>query len=77
MGTIVGFLKDDNVFEPGDIAAMSHALDDVCATLKLGGNAVAKEIVAIRIIDLARGGARDPIELRDRVLAEAKEHVTL
>jgi hypothetical protein len=38
MGTIIPFLRDDlrdSVFEPHDIKAMSLALDDVSAVLKL------------------------------------------
>ena len=45
---------------------MSIALDDVCKALKLDGNVKAKEIVAIRIIELARRGERSP---RDYVIA--------
>jgi hypothetical protein len=75
MGTIIPFLRDgvdlrDSVFEPHDITAMSRALDDVCEVLKLRDNS-AKEVIAGRIIDLARGGERSPTRLRDRVLHEA------
>jgi len=70
MGTIVPFLKDA-VFEPGDIQAMSMALNDVCNELKVAGDGSAKEIIAIRIIELATRGERNRIKLRDRLLAEA------
>jgi len=50
---------------------MSIALDDICKTLSLDGEAAAKEIVAVRIIELARRGERSPAKLRDRVLHEA------
>lgn len=70
MGTITPFLKDA-VFEPQDVRAMSTALDEVCLALKLNGDATAREIVAIRIVELARRGERDPAKLRDRLLAEA------
>ena len=72
MGTIRPFLRDDPVFGPEDIVAMSKALDDVCRALGLDGDANAKEVVATRIIELARHGPRQPNLLRDRVLAEAK-----
>jgi hypothetical protein len=76
MGTIVPFLPEgaslrDSVFEPHDIKAMSMALDDVCAALKLRDDSSAKEVIAARIIDLARRGERSPTRLRDRVLREA------
>src|SRR2546429_7717255 len=75
MGTIIPFLRDrvlrDSVFEPHDIQAMSRALDDVCEVLKLRDDTSAKEVIAARIIDLARRGERSPTRLRDRVLHEA------
>ena len=76
MGTIIPFLGDgaalrDSVFDPQDIKAMSMALDDVCRTLNLRDNSSAKEVIAARIIDLARRGERSPTRLRDRVLHEA------
>ena len=62
---------DAAVFEPDDIKAMSIAFDDVCEALKLDGNVKAKEVVAIRIIELARRGEHSPTKLRDQVLHEA------
>jgi hypothetical protein len=50
---------------------MSIALDYVCKVLRLDGDTAAKETVAIRIIELARRGERDPTKLGDRVVAEA------
>ena len=69
MATILPFMRDA-VFEPKDIKAMSMALDDVCTTLNLR-DGHAREIIAERIITLARGGERSPTILRDRVLKEA------
>ena len=74
MGTIIPFLRDDlrdSVFEPHDINAMSRALDNVCAALNLKDDSAAREVIAARIIDLARCGERSPTRLRDRVLHEA------
>jgi hypothetical protein len=65
------YLDGDGTFGPTDIQAMSMALEDVCAALKLNGNAKATETVAVRIIELARRGERSPTKLRDRVLGEA------
>jgi hypothetical protein len=70
MGAIVPFLNDA-VFEPGDIQAMSMALEDVCKELKIDHDGSAIEIIATRIIELARRGERSPTKLRDRLLAEA------
>jgi hypothetical protein len=72
MPTILPFVPDDeNVFDPKDLAAMSMALDEVCKTLNLDGDSSARETVAVRIIELARGGERSATRLRDRVLHEA------
>ena len=70
MAAIIPFLRVDS-FEPDDIAAMSMALDDVCRELKIDGDAGEREVVAVRIIELAGRGERSPTKLRDRVLAEA------
>jgi hypothetical protein len=68
----IGSSRPDNaVFDPNDINAMSMALDDVSKVLKLDGNAKAKEILAMRIIELARRGERSPKKLRDLLLQEA------
>ena len=71
MGTISPFLEGQPAFDPTDIQAMSMALDDVSAALSLDGDVKATEIVAARIIELARRGERSPTKLRDRLLAEA------
>jgi hypothetical protein len=66
------FLEDEGaVFGPDQIKAMSTALDEVCEHLKLNGNKNAKEIIAIRIIELAKRGERSPTHLRDQLLREA------
>jgi|HubBroStandDraft_3_1064219.scaffolds.fasta_scaffold408872_1 hypothetical protein len=70
MGTILPFLRrDENVFDPNDIAAMSTALNDVCSMLDLP-DGPARKVMALRIIDLARTGERNPVRLRERVLRE-------
>jgi hypothetical protein len=75
MATIVPFLRSDfyrdSVFEPHDIKAMSIALDDVCKVMNLQDDSPGQEVIAARIIDLARRGERSPTRLRDRVLHEA------
>jgi hypothetical protein len=50
---IVPFLG--GAFDQDDIKAMSMALDDVCKTLNLTGGAnAARQVIAERIIELAR-----------------------
>ena len=72
MATILPFLKDQSVFEPELTHAMSIALDEVCHALKLSDTAVReRETVALRIIEWARRGERDPARLRERVLRDA------
>jgi hypothetical protein len=70
MATILPFVKD-GVFDDKDITAMSMALDDVCKILNLRDDNSAKEVIASRIVDLARAGERSSTRLRDRVLHEA------
>jgi len=72
MATILPFLHaSENVFDPKDVTAMSMALDDVCSALALRGDSDARQVMAERIIELARKGERRPRRLRDRVLHEA------
>src|SRR4051812_38195307 len=69
MATILPFIGGA-VFDPKDIQAMSMALDDVCTSLNIH-EGPAREVLAERIITLARSGERSPTILRDRVLREA------
>jgi hypothetical protein len=63
------FLREGGVFEPDDIKAMSMAFEDVCNSLDLR-DPMSREVMALRIIELARQGERSPTRLRDRALAE-------
>jgi hypothetical protein len=69
MATIIAFAKDDGVFNPKDLRAMSMALDDVCKSLNLRGGPQ-RDTIAERIVSLARKGIRSPMVLRDIVLEE-------
>jgi hypothetical protein len=72
MATILPFIRGrDGVFDPEDLIAMSMALDDICEELNLRDNGAAREVIAVRIIDLAKTGKCSPTRLRDRVLYEA------
>jgi hypothetical protein len=70
MTTIIPILQGD-AFGPEALQAMSTALEEVCRVLKLDHDQGAREVMAVRIIELARSGERDPERLRDRVLREA------
>ena len=61
----------EHAFGPETTAAMATALEQVCAVLGINGDATAREVIAERIIELARRGEHDATKLRDRVLEEA------
>ena len=71
MADILPFLSGTAVFEPEMTGAMSTAFEDVCRVLKVNGNIRERQVIASRIIELARRGERDPARLRDIVLQEA------
>jgi hypothetical protein len=50
---------------------MSRALEEARKMLHIDGQAHDREVIAARIIDLARNGLVDATALRNRVLAEA------
>jgi len=70
MATILPSSQDD-AFDPDALRAMSIALEEVCRTLQVDGDQRAREVMAVRIVELARRGERDPQRLSDRVLREA------
>ncbi len=66
------YLQSRSAFDPEAISAMSKALEESCAALKINGQTKDRQIIAARIIDLARNGVIDPTALRDRVVAKTK-----
>jgi hypothetical protein len=67
------YIEDAAAFEPDAIRAMGSALSDVCNALDiLAADAHGREVIAIRIIELANRGLHDVDALRDRVLREAR-----
>ncbi len=74
MVAILPFLKGESgAFEPEAIHAMSRAFDEVCRALAVAEvNKRERDVIATRIIDLARRGETDADRLRDRVLREAR-----
>jgi hypothetical protein len=66
-------LTDKTAFGPAAIEAMSKAFEEACIALQVyAGDEKGREIIATRIIDLARNGLIDPTALRDRIIAEAR-----
>ena len=59
-------------FRPDQIGAMHKAFKQVCTRLRLTGAKALPvvDLVAIRIVELAREGEFDPDKLTERVVAE-------
>ena len=51
--------SDNDAFDPETTAAMAMALETVCKALRIKGNPAARQVIAARIIELARRGERD------------------
>ena len=71
---IIPFLKDE-AFDPDHIQAMSAALGQISTALGVGDQQ-SLEVLAIRIIELARRGERDAERLKERMLQEAHSDET-
>jgi hypothetical protein len=66
-------LTDQTAFGPAAIEAMSKAFEEACNALQVfAGDDKGREIIATRIIDLARGGVIDAGALRDRVVVSPR-----
>jgi hypothetical protein len=70
MTRIVPFFQDD-AFDPDALRVMSLALEEACRELRVDGDQHAREAMAVRILELARHGERDPERLRDGALRGA------
>jgi hypothetical protein len=75
MQRILPFLSDQPVFEPEATNAMTEAFFKLCQDLKLNGDGGVREAIAVRIIELAQIGERDPERIRERVLREVRPDV--
>jgi hypothetical protein len=64
------YLDDYAAFEPEAITALSAALEQTCYALRINGQISERQVIATRIIDLARHGVLDAKALSDRVIAE-------
>jgi hypothetical protein len=67
----ISFPTNEGVFDPEMTRVMTAAFEQICEALKLDGDARAREAIAVRVIELARRGERDPDRIRERVLREA------
>ena len=72
MQRILPFLSDQSIFEPEAANAMTEAFVKVWQDLKLNGDTGVREAIAVRIIELAQLGERDPERIRERVLREVR-----
>jgi hypothetical protein len=69
--TMHPYLPGTNAFDPVAILTMSIAFELACADLQVfEGDASGREIIAKRIINLARQGISCPAALHHRVLAD-------
>ena len=67
--TILPFIRE-SVFGPDAVASMGDAFDRACAaSAQLGHPSVVHEVIATRIIELAKADERDPQVLCDHALA--------
>ena len=61
--------REQEIFGPDTVAVLAAALEDAVRQLRLvDRNDPAVTMVAKTIIELARRGERDPIQLRDRAI---------
>jgi hypothetical protein len=69
---IIPFLRG-RAFDPEALAVMNAAFQAVCRSLELtGADDLRREAVALKVIELARIGDRDPDQLAARVLDELR-----
>ena len=62
-------LLQDTAFGPDEIAVLVAAYEDALRALSLVNRTdLATEMVAKKIIELAKQGERDPVRLRERVI---------
>jgi hypothetical protein len=67
------YFENAGAFDPEDVDAMARAFSETCYVLRIfAGDAHGREVIATRIIELARFGLTDPAAIRDRVVWEAR-----
>jgi hypothetical protein len=60
--------SDDLAFDPEDIAVLCVAFEDTLRSLRVVKRSDQASIVAKHIIEIAKGGERDPMRLREQAL---------
>ena len=60
-------IQDGVAFEPDTVAKMVLVVEAICEALKLTDK-TARDAIAMRVIELARQGERDPEQMRQRLL---------
>jgi hypothetical protein len=64
-------LLQQTAFTPEDIALLVTAYEDCLSVLKLADQPDSKtEAIARTVIEIAQTGVRDPVQIRERVLAQ-------
>ena len=65
-------LLQHQAFEPAQLQAMAYAFENICEHLQLQPlkDDHERERVARKVIEIAQRGERDPIRLKEQVLAE-------
>jgi hypothetical protein len=68
---IYRLLQQEAAFEPPHVEAMAFAFEAICVERKLRAlnDNDERERIARLVIEIAKRGERDPIRLRDQVLA--------
>ena len=65
------YLQNESAFGPEDIKLVSRTSEATCKALNVNGETTERQTIAVRIIELARRGERDPTKLLSRVVHEA------
>jgi hypothetical protein len=69
----IEFLPESPPFADDEIVGMAHAVDDVCKVLEIPPeDAPTLKSIAERVVELARGGERDPAVLAELVIGEMR-----
>jgi hypothetical protein len=66
-------VTNNSCFDPDAIKCLTVAYEDACTELQVAVDSSLREIVAKKIIAHAQRGERDPIMLRDAVVAELRQ----
>jgi hypothetical protein len=69
VGTILNYLPAPAAFDPDVISIMAKAYEQALASLESPPPQSVRELIAARIIGLARGGERDPHTLCEKAIA--------